>query len=129
MNAEIPFKLLGRLIAIGPNKLAKSIPLSFRTKPESDWIVGSVAATDDKSVHADYWERHPTGDEVLYLFEGHIEIIVCMEDAPETRVGIQSGDAFIVPKGAWHRLRVVETSRLLYVTPGGRAEHRRHDSQ
>jgi mannose-6-phosphate isomerase-like protein (cupin superfamily) len=42
----------------------------------------------------------------------------------ETTVLLRSGDAYIVPRGVWHRLEPVEPSYLIHVTPGPHGDHR-----
>ena len=127
MHADIPFNFRDRLIALRADKRAASIPLNERAKSAADWIVGTVVAMDDQAIHAEYWERHPTGDETLYLLEGHLEITLAKEGAPETQVTLRAGQAFIVPQGTWHRLHVLEPGQLLFITPPMGTEHRPRD--
>ena len=42
----------------------------------------------------------------------------------ETKVLLRSGDAYVVPRGVWHRLESVEPSYLIHVTPGPNGGHR-----
>jgi quercetin dioxygenase-like cupin family protein len=42
----------------------------------------------------------------------------------ETRVLLRSGDAYVVPRGIWHRVEAVELSYLVHVTPGPNGGHR-----
>jgi hypothetical protein len=81
MQADTPFELGDRLIALCPDKRATSIALNERATAPVDWIAGIVLATDDQAVHAHYWERHPelAGDEVLYLLEGRLSITLVTE--------------------------------------------------
>jgi mannose-6-phosphate isomerase-like protein (cupin superfamily) len=73
-------------------------------------------------------ELHPDGDELLYVISGRVEVI--LDDGDETAVGTERvetlgpGEAFIVPKGTWHRVHVVEPSHFLHVTPGPGGAHR-----
>jgi quercetin dioxygenase-like cupin family protein len=68
-------------------------------------------------------ERHPDGDELLYLVKGVVEVEVEHEDEVRT-ARLSPGDAFVVPQGLWHRVIVREPCRLLFFTPG-RSEVRR----
>jgi len=45
----------------------------------------------------------------------------------ETTVLLRSGDAYVVPRGIWHRLESVEPSYLIHVTPGPDGGHRPRD--
>lgn len=46
-------------------------------------------------------ERHPDGDEILYVFSGRLQVTT--ESEPDRPVELGPGDACIVPKGEWHR--------------------------
>ena len=63
-----------------------------------------------------YWERHPTGEEFVYLLAGDVELL--LDDGHEQRgVRFGIGEAAIVPAGTWHRAVIHASSRLLFVTP------------
>lgn len=62
-------------------------------------------------------EMHPDGDELLYLVEGQVDVALD-EPTGETVVSLAPGDAFIVPRGIWHRVLVNDPCRLLFFTPG-----------
>ena len=62
-------------------------------------------------------EMHPDGDELLYLVEGAVEIILDEENG-ERCLSLEPGQAFVVPCGVWHRVMVKEPCCLLYFTPG-----------
>ena len=71
----------------------------FRTPPDS-WL----------------WERHPDGDELLYILEGELEIML-LRDSTSEQASLQPGSLFVVPRGVWHRPYAKTDVRLLYVTP------------
>jgi len=62
------------------------------------------------------WERHPDGDELLYVVEGSVEITLLTDAGPE-RHRIDHGSVFVVPRGVWHRQHAAETALLLSATP------------
>jgi mannose-6-phosphate isomerase-like protein (cupin superfamily) len=62
-------------------------------------------------------EMHPDGDELLYLVEGAMDVVLD-EEAGERCLSLQPGQAFVVPCGVWHRVMIREPCRLLYFTPG-----------
>ena len=62
------------------------------------------------------WERHPTGDELLYVLEGEIEIIILTGDGMKSHA-VQAGSAFVVPKNVWHRQVPRPSVTLLSATP------------
>ena len=68
-------------------------------------------------------ERHPDGDELLYVISGRMSVFL-EEDGREREVEIGPGQAFVVPRGVWHRAVPKEPTQLLHITPGPGAEHR-----
>jgi quercetin dioxygenase-like cupin family protein len=67
-------------------------------------------------------ELHPDGDELIYIISGKVR--VTGESAPEEPCELGPGDACIVSKDEWHRVRLLEPTRLLHITPGPRGDHR-----
>jgi len=73
-------------------------------------------------------EMHPDGDEFLYVVSGEMTLV--LDDGDEHAAGAEmivqlaAGDAYIVPRGQWHRLEAIETSCLVHVTPGPTGGHR-----
>lgn len=65
-------------------------------------------------------EMHPDGDELLILISGNLRLLL----DGRTPVDIAPGDAFVVPKGEWHRVEILSLVRLVFVTPGPNAEFR-----
>ena len=57
----------------------------------------------------DEWEMHPEQDELLYLLEGEIDVILSPdpEGSQEETRHFRKGDACLIPKGMWHRQVVV----------------------
>jgi mannose-6-phosphate isomerase-like protein (cupin superfamily) len=127
--AHGPFSLQDSLIAYGPDKGAAPLPRSPAAFGDAavNCLLGTVDFTDDESVHADHWECHPDGDEVLCVLEGRLLAAVDRDGATEEAV-IGRGQAFIVPRASWHRLRVLEPGRLLFVTPRAGTALRPHAS-
>jgi mannose-6-phosphate isomerase-like protein (cupin superfamily) len=90
------------------------------------FLIGMSDFSDDASVHADQWEIHPAGDEILCVLEGRLLATVDQDGAVEDAV-IGPGEALIVPKRSWHRLQVLEPGRLLFFTPTAGLSHRLHE--
>jgi uncharacterized cupin superfamily protein len=77
---------------------------------------GRILSVFDYTDTWSYWERHPVGDELVYLLAGEVDIL--LDDGQQTRsVGLRPGEAAIVPEGTWHRAVIHAPSRLLFVTP------------
>lgn len=69
------------------------------------------------------WEMHPGADEIVRLMSGAAELHL------EWPTGIQivkmlAGDAYAIPKGAWHTVKVIEPCRMLHITMGAGTQHR-----
>jgi mannose-6-phosphate isomerase-like protein (cupin superfamily) len=91
------------------------------------YSIGVIPNLEGPSPHQG--EMHPDGDELLYLVSGAVEVI--LDDGDEQTIGNQTtvvlrgGDAFIVPRGVWHLIEVIEPAYFVHVTPGphGGARH------
>ncbi len=69
------------------------------------------------------WERHPHGDELVYLLEGEATLVLQTPEG-ERELRLQGRAAVRVPRGTWHTARVATPSRMLFVTRGEGTEHR-----
>jgi len=84
-------------------------------------VTFGVATMTENSPHGG--EMHPDGDEVLYLVSGRIRVVFL--DDPVDDVDVRPGDGLVVPQGMWHRVDIIEASRIVYLTPGPNNEFRR----
>ncbi len=88
------------------------------------WTVGAFHADSDRAVHADVWERHPSGSEMLCVLSGAMHVYLRDHgDGTVPVATLTSGQSFIVPAGRWHRLAVVEPADLLAITPRVNTQH------
>lgn len=83
------------------------------------WLVSEYEFTADWP----QWEMHPGADEIVRLMAGAAELHL------EWPTGIQvvkmlAGDAYVIPKGAWHTVKVMEPCRMLHITMGAGTQHR-----
>jgi len=62
------------------------------------------------------WERHGTGDELLYVLAGAVEITILTAHGRHVAV-LGKGEVLIVPKGLWHRQEPKPEVTLLTITP------------
>jgi mannose-6-phosphate isomerase-like protein (cupin superfamily) len=85
-----------------------------------DGATFGIADMSENSPHGG--ERHPDGDELLYLVSGRVRVVFL--DSDEEDIDVSPGDGLIVPKGAWHRVDILEPSRIVYLTPGPNNEYR-----
>ena len=79
-----------------------------------------VAHMSENSPHDG--ERHPDGDEILYLISGKVRVVFVDSDEPD--IDVLPGDGLIVPKGVWHRVDILAPSQIVYLTPGPNNEYR-----
>jgi mannose-6-phosphate isomerase-like protein (cupin superfamily) len=94
---------------------------STRPPPRFDGLSIGVALMDRPAPHAG--ERHPDGDELLYLIAGQATVLLERAEGEE-RIELAAGNACIVPRGLWHRVVPRGEITLLYATPGPNAERR-----
>jgi mannose-6-phosphate isomerase-like protein (cupin superfamily) len=71
-----------------------------------------------------HWEMHQAGDELLVVVSGAIELVLQGDGRSDRVVELGAGQAFLVPFGIWHRVRVKTPSEILFVTPGKGNQHR-----
>jgi mannose-6-phosphate isomerase-like protein (cupin superfamily) len=90
------------------------------------YTIGAIPNIDGPGPHGG--EVHPDGDEFLYVVSGTMELMLDDGDeravGDQTKVVLRSGDAYVVPRGVWHRLEPVEPSYLIHVTPGPNGGYR-----
>ena len=67
-------------------------------------------------------EMHPDGDEIVHVISGKIR--VSSDSAPNEDLIMGPGDTCIVPKGEWHKISLIEESKILHITPGPNGDHR-----
>lgn len=60
-------------------------------------------------------ERHPDGDEILYVIDGEL---ILHADAMGDVVRVPAGSACIVRKGEWHKVTAEVPTRMVHITPG-----------
>lgn len=120
MDATRPLDLTTLNVCLGPDGAAALV--RFTRPPESrpGTTIG-VAVTAQPPPHAG--ERHLDGDELLYLVAGRVELVL-ERPAGEERVVLSAGQAFVVPRGLWHRVLPRGEITLLYATPGPNNERR-----
>lgn len=89
-------------------------------RSQGERVIGMFAPVDPQDLHPEKWEMHPHGDELLYLLEGAIDVVVGDDDGhEEAPLLLSAGQSCLVPVGTWHRLLLREPSRLMFVTPAG----------
>jgi mannose-6-phosphate isomerase-like protein (cupin superfamily) len=69
-----------------------------------------------------HWEMHPAGDEILLALSGRMTVV--LQGDPDESFALKAGEAFVVPRGRWHRLNVIEPGEVVFMTPGEGTEHK-----
>lgn len=120
-RADGPIDLARFAVGIGRDGDARAIACEAGPPPRVDGLVVGAPLLVREPPHAG--EMHPDGDELLYLVSGRVTVV--LEDrSPPRRVELRPGQALVVPRGVWHRVRLAEPSRIVHVTPGPGGEHR-----
>jgi mannose-6-phosphate isomerase-like protein (cupin superfamily) len=70
-----------------------------------------------KSAGRGAWERHPDGEEFVYIVDGAATLHVATKEGSQS-FPLSAGRLAIVPAGAWHRFDYPEGVTLLTITPG-----------
>jgi quercetin dioxygenase-like cupin family protein len=68
------------------------------------------------------WERHPEGDELLYILKGEV-VVTVLSDLGSNSSTLTAGSVCVVPRGLWHRQRADADSAVLFATPTEGAEN------
>jgi mannose-6-phosphate isomerase-like protein (cupin superfamily) len=69
------------------------------------------------------WEQHPQGEELVYVLSGAVDFVLELPDGEEV-VELRGGEAYIVPRGMWHRQVVRAPGEIFFVTVGKGTQHR-----
>lgn len=85
-----------------------------------DGMTFGVAIMPQSAPHGG--ERHPDGDEILYLVSGTARLVFTDDPLPD--VLVEAGQTVVVPRGLWHRVDVLEPCHIVYMTPGMNNEER-----
>ena len=94
---------------------------SGRPRRIDGYIVGATLVANKPRHNG---EMHPDADELLYLISGGVDVLLEVDGGLQT-LELNAGEACVVPKGVWHRIRLrQEPSRLIHVTPGPGGESR-----
>ena len=83
------------------------------------WLVSEYLYTEDWPS----WEVHPEADELVYVLEGDVELLLEQREGVQ-HVRVQGRGLVIVHRGVWHTARVHAPSRVLHVTMGAGTRHR-----
>lgn len=97
---------------------------AYERRFEGDGDEGRLVVVSPQVQTWTTWERHPAGDEVVYLLSGRVDVVQDDGSGEEVTITVRAGDAIVNPKGVWHRSIVHEPGAALFITPGRGTEHR-----
>ena len=106
-------------------ELAKLAPFARTpTSPEADRKKGlaTLAPYRDGGIFTSKfsgtggWERHPNGDEIVYILEGATMLRSITDEGPQAQE-LRAGMMVVVPQGMWHRFESPGGVTLMSVTP------------
>lgn len=89
----------------------------------SDGVEGRLVCITPQDATWDSWERHPSGEEVVVLLSGRVDVIQDL-DGEHRVVSLVPGRAVVNPTGIWHTADVHEPGDALFITPGMGTEHK-----
>ncbi len=120
MSDPVRFNAANQTVAIKRDLLAETLPARPDPAIPVDGYTFGVVTMTENSPHDG--EMHPDGDEVLYLIDGKVRVM--LETDPIQELELNPGGGIIVPKGVWHRVDILEPSQIVYLTPGPNGEYR-----
>jgi mannose-6-phosphate isomerase-like protein (cupin superfamily) len=109
----------------GPGALPLEVGDDFWSKIESrpDLHGGRLVCLFEFDADWPTWEVHPAGDEIVFLLNGAIDLVLD-EPGGERTVELRARAACIVPRGVWHRAIVHAPSSALHITRGAGTRNR-----
>lgn len=112
------------LDGIGPIRASEATDQFWADRSHPALREGQILSVFRYTQTWDYHERHPEGDELAVVLEGHIDVLLDVGRG-EVAEPLLPGSGCVIPAGVWHRVRVHEPSIVLFITPAAaRTEHR-----
>ncbi len=117
-----PFRLGRHVLHLAERGVVTTLPMTADFWSEMPAIFGDGRMLSLIAMERDWtnWERHPNGDEVIWMVSGRARFITEGHGAVE----IATGDGVVMPKGEWHTADVLEVGQAVFLTEGAGTEHR-----
>lgn len=112
-----------------PDLTVEKIPVSPSIYQESDekfdlFKSHVLIATHTFDKNWGMWERHPAGDEIVVLLSGSARMVIRLASGEESNTQLEKvSDFVVIPKGVWHTAQIIETTKMLFITPGENTEN------
>jgi uncharacterized cupin superfamily protein len=130
--SDDPFDLSRTFVHLGLGATVTRLP-DFTWAPDQmeayhdrfadDGSEGRLVCVIAQDATWDGWERHPGGEELVYLLAGRVDVVQEIDGADHL-VELRPGDAMVNPANVWHTARVHEPGVALFITPGAGTEFR-----
>ena len=121
------FTLDTTYINLRPDDSATTLKIDRRfwstIEKRTDLDDGRLMGTTTQIADWAHWECHSGGDEVLVMLSGEMDIVL-EAGKGERRTRLKEGQAFVVPRGIWHRGLARKPGMLMFITPGAGTEYR-----
>lgn len=114
MSALLRFNPSTHVVGISRDMDARLVPEQPDPPVPVNGMTFGVATMSENAPHGG--EMHPDGDEILYLAAGRVRVV--LETDPVENIMLGPGDGCVVPRGTWHRVEILEPSKIVYMTPG-----------
>ncbi len=101
---------------------------TYTARFDADGDDGRLVVVSPQHESWAFWERHPAGDEVVYLVAGRVDVVQDDGSGSTTTIELRAGEALVNRLGVWHRSIVHEPGIALFITPGRGTEHRPYDT-
>jgi hypothetical protein len=124
----MPFNPQSNYVHLGLDGSARELPggSAFWELPEEQmsllgngWLLSEYEFTADWAT----WEKHPNGDEFIYLLTGSLDLLLEYPRGVQA-ISLRGSGALLIPQGVWHTAKVHKPSRMLHVTRGESTETR-----
>jgi mannose-6-phosphate isomerase-like protein (cupin superfamily) len=128
-----PFDLEHVYLHLGTNAAVTPLPdfewsaeylANYEARFADDGPEGRLVVVSPQTETWTTWERHPAGDEVVYLLTGRVDVVQDDGSGREVLLELRAGEAIVNPRNVWHRSIVHEPGSALFITPGKGTEHR-----
>ncbi|PCI71438.1 MAG: hypothetical protein COB38_05665 [Gammaproteobacteria bacterium] len=121
MKNIIPIDVTKNTFEINRNlEVSISVPNMHKGPPKQFDGLNVGIVTLERSMNNG--EVHLDGDEILYVISGKINLT--SDSNPNESLTLGAGASCIIKKGEWHKVNVIETTQLIYMTPGLNNQHR-----
>ena len=78
-----------------------------------NWLITEFHFEEDWKT----WEMHPSGEEIVYMLAGEMDLILEKDENLQT-IELRGKGAVVIPRNTWHTAKVFAPSNMLVITLG-----------